>query len=925
MKESGRGQSLKEKAASSRMNIADKPSLKDAGKEIRLNLFVQLCATCGILLLYVFLRTKLPWIYCANTKRSKSHPAERYSGKLDWIVPVFTISDSDFFNLVGFDAFLFIETLKLLFLIFLFLSLTVFPCLGAYYYYFGRDGEELDLLMRVSLLPMPKSHRTANAIAPSVCIWVVSFAVIYFLYMFYRKYVILRQIHLKDRTFSKSIPSIKRIAGEFDSVSEALREIYLPSKTVLIRNLPTFVLGREDLVKYLEELGVSVKPTECHVVINTKALKFLVEQRQETIRLLEMDLQLVLLEINKLSLDSDLFQNTVEGYDPSIDLISNAIAWQKTSGTNFKKSTEDFRVFGTGSQNKKQRKKKQKEVTRVIKKLFFCEFLEKLSPKITTINKRVKNYISTIETLNKKIGKERELAAKSAATGAESIPRLVKQNKPYDSYDIDRNEPIFFSFRNVLRPRASYTSFIRSMPVGTKNGFLTFSTAEEANVLKISFIGTSIFSCKAIEAPPPSEIIWPALIESEATRILKKFIGSVCTFFFVSLFIIFVFLVSTLININTFDSIVSWVNPQLEAITKQPTFRAAFQAILMPLVYSVLLSLAPTAIESICLFEGSISHSELQRRFGEKYSFFLFVNGFLVLIFGATIVSFITREKEDASIFSVISVPVVSSSIFFLNTLIQKTFTTMALFLVEPGRILAYLLSNLLEGIRTRRDEIESIEPAKINFGYLYPQIFLMFPMVLIYTVVCPWFILFGALHFFGAFIVFKTLFMYSHISNIESGGEHWPSLCSNFFYSLITFQIITVFLFLSLRQYVVFGLVIPLIIITVGIGRNFKDVMSKKCNFLPNSHKEIEENTKFVKRLSNTRTEEIKKWQECEFVEKDLLVLSKKAKKPAGGSYIYKDHSLLPASTSAVLPQWFYTTFLYLKKNGSREVFKSD
>ncbi|KAI5189807.1 calcium permeable stress-gated cation channel [Nematocida sp. AWRm77] len=904
------------------VNLASKPSLKDAENAITLNIKVQLCVSTSLFVAFLILRRKLPWMYCANPKRSKKHPAAGYTGVTNWIVPVFSISDSVFFNLVGFDAFLFIETLKLLFLIFLVLSLVVFPALGAYYYFFGQSEEALHFLMQISLLPMPGSQRVANGILPAVSMWVISCGVMYFLYTFYRKYVILRQMHLKDRSFSKSTPSIKRLADDLESVTQALKNINIPSRTVLLQNLPCFIGNKEELLEYLEQLNLGVHPVECYVVVNTKPLEQLIYQRTKLIQDLEMEFQLFFLYLNRLSIDSNFFANTVRGYDNGIDLISNAIAWHESSERPKSPLLDTLEDPGKLS-TKQQQQKKQKAVTQMVKLFLSSPLIGTLQAQDAKIStERLAAGLEKIDLLNRKIGKERKRASKPLLNTSD-ISALVKSSKTHDVYEREKNEHIFLSLSSILKIGSSYKEFMQSIPLDTKNGFVTLSTIEEANLLKISFIGTGTFSCKAIEAPPADEIIWPALTESEAERMLRKLLGALTTFFFVTLFIIFVFLTSTLINIQTFDKIVYWVNPHLEAITKKASFRQTFQAILMPFVYSTLLSLAPTALESICLFEGSISHTEQQKNFGRKYSFFLFVNGFLALIFGTTLASLINSEKEKNGIFVTMSVPVVSSSIFFLNMLIQKTFTGMVLCLLEPGRILTRVLSMLLGGIQTRRKEIEEIEPKKINFGYLYPQVFLTFPMVLIYSVMCPVFILFGALHFFGAYIVYKTLFLYSHVSDIESGGEHWPSLCTNFFYSLVTFQVITIVHFLSLKQYVFLFVTVPLLIITVGVGKNFGSSMEKKCNYLPSSHKEVQESVKFANRLSSIRKEEIKHWVESSLVEKELFLFTKKAKpSEARDSYVYKDLSMHPASSSAILPQWFYTTLCYLQQNGDPDVY---
>ncbi|KAI5171755.1 calcium permeable stress-gated cation channel [Nematocida sp. LUAm3] len=893
---------MEDKEKEINLDLAPKQSLDEADGAIRMNLFIQAGMAFGLFLLFIFLRRKMPWVYCTNTKSSPTHPARAYTGWLNWLIPVMTISDVEFFDLVGFDAFLFIETLKLLGIIFLLLSFILIPLLGAYYSLFG-GGKVTQFLVRISLLTLPNNHRNANAIIPGICTWVVSLGILYFFYMFYRRYIILRQLHLRDRSFSKSTPSIRRLVNEMHSVHKALEEIDLPSRTVLIRNIPAKINGKAAFLEYLKALDlVTESIEECFVVMNTKQLEKLIRRRKETIFKLEKEFQVLFMQMNVLSLEKDFYAKHIQSYDLGMDLISNAIAWSARNP-------------------EKEEKNPEKRIKELVSRFISSECVSSLSKENQKISiEKIRECMNTIKALNREIHEEREKAKKVEMP--DNVEILLDEKALHDAYEIDRMKPIFFSIWNILHLWRLYREFSQSIPKETRCGFVTFTTVEAANSMKMSLIGTGVFSCKAIEAPAPEEIIWYTLSEPEPARLFRKFVGAVITFVFVVFFMIFVFLVSSLINISTFDHIVMWVNPQLQAITSTPGFRSTFQAILIPSLYSFFLSLAPVALNAICLFEGSMSHTHFQKNFGKKYLFFLFVNGFLGLIFSTTMVSILDREKEQTDIFEMISIPVVSSSIFFLNTLIQKTFFGLMMVLIEPGRIFFRLVENFLGGIRTRREEIDSYQPERINFGYHYPQVFLTFPMVLIYTVICPPFFLIGALYFLGAYLVYKTLFMYSHVSDTESGGGHWSLLCSSIFYSLLTFQVINIAHFLALRQYVILVFIVPLLVITVGMWQSFQNIFQERFNYLPSSSKELEEGSRFMYKVSLMRREQIKEWKESQTIEKDVLTLTKETINTRKDSYIYRDLSFLPSSCSAILPKWFYATIRYLVANGDNDIF---
>ncbi|KAI5186321.1 calcium permeable stress-gated cation channel [Nematocida homosporus] len=895
----------KKEETKERMDIVNKISLSDADSAIKVNLLLQLGLGAGAFIGFVLLRKRMPWIYCANTKSSKTHPARMYQGILSWIIPVVTISDIEFFDLVGFDAFLFTETLKLLGMIFTVLAILLVPVLGAYYALFG-GGKETQLLLRLSILRTKESGRSVNGIIPGISTWVVTLVVLYFLYMFYRKYIILRQLHLRDRSFSKSTPSIRRLAAEMHSVKKALNEIDLPSRSVLLRNLPSHIKNKDGLLDYLTMLNLGIAPEECHVVLNTKELERLLSRKREMIYCLEQEIQQQFIRINTLSLQNNFFAECVDNYDPDMDLISNAIQW--------------------GRRHKKDVKKVKAESVQEMFQTFcsspFLGHLAQFNPKIGA--DKIRDYMHTIESLSAAIDEERSRKMSQIEDKQLLLPDVAEKSL-HDPYALEREKPIFFSFGSMLHVMRQYREFSSGFPKETRSAFVTFHNAEGANAMKMALIGTGTFSCKAVEAPPPEELIWPTLSDPEPARIVRQFAGSIVTFVFVVFFVFFVFLVSSLINLSTFDKIVSWINPDLQAITQTREFRASFHAIFVPSVYSLFLALAPSAINAICLFEGNISHTEFQKNFGRKYSLFLFMNGFLAFIFSTTLIAIIDNKKAKQSVFESISVPVVVSSTFFLNTLIQKTFFGLMFTLLEPKRVFFRLVSHFLGGVRTRREEIEDIQPERINFGYYYPQVFLTFPMVLIYTVICPVFFILGAIHFMLSFLVYKSLFMYSHTSDLESGGGHWPMLCGSIFYALITFQVINIAHFLAMRQYVILLFVVPLVVITVGIGQSFNKIMKQRCNYLPNSAKELEEGANFMYKISLMRREVIKNWKESSQVEKVFLNLNhtKRSLFFTKEPYIYKDLSLLPSSSAAILPNWFCTVLCYLQAEGDSTIFR--
>ncbi|KAH9386360.1 calcium permeable stress-gated cation channel [Nematocida major] len=903
---------MPKKTTRNTMDLVSKPSLLEADNTIRLNLMVQLITAAVVLCVFLACRAKIPWLYSTNPMRCKKHPAAPYTGLFNWVVPVFTIKDMALLELIGFDAFLFIETLKLLGIVFLVLSLALMPLLGSYYFFFAKSEMKLQLIMRLSLLSMPYSPRYANCIVPCLAAWVITLIIVYFLFSFYRKYVILRQIHIRDRVFSKSTPSIKKSLDEMKSLSSTLECINICTKTVLICNLPHFINNKQDLQTYLNTLGLKEPIENAHIILDTKKLEMLVEKKKKKLLELEAELQKFFILLNRASIDTEFFSEHIDHYDSSLDLISNAIVWKKESAAG---------------------RARRKGATDALMEKALCgrffEVLDRIYPgkakfNISECMKQIKDLTDLIEVERKKsahstLSSTQALESLSEVAGCDENPEL------HDKYNLYEQTSIFVQASSVFNIRQAYTSLSKTIPLRTKSGFVTFKTSEQASILRMSLIGSGAFSCRALEAPPPDQIVWSTLTDSPMERALRKLAASIVTVVFVSVFILLVFFVSTLINIDAFYSIIRAINPELNVIAETPKFRKAFQGIVVPTVYSNFLSIAPAVLKVICTLEGSISYIEFQKSFGRKYSIFLFINGFLVLIFGTTIASLVyNRRQATIDIMGLVSTPVVSSSVFFFNLLIHKTFGELTMQLLDIGGLVSWCVTYVLGGVYTRRQEVQRFESHPANFGSMYPRVFLLFPMVLIYSIICPLFMLLGCLYFFGSFVVFKYLFIYSYVSDVESGGEHWPSLFMNIFGSLVFLQTITATYFASQKQYIALGLILPLVIITVSVWKSFSELIQKNCYYLPNNTLESKQSHTSIKKLFLSRKDQILNWTESSAVKKDTYFLYKEKvlANPDELPYIYKDFSFLPSIASIIVPNWFYTTLMYIRENGDDALF---
>lgn len=79
----------------------------------------------------------------------------------------------------------------------------------------------------------------------------------------------------------------------------------------------------------------------------------------------------------------------------------------------------------------------------------------------------------------------------------------------------------------------------------------------------------------------------------------------------------------------------------------------------------------------------------------------------------------------------------------------------MPLQLLNLGVIIPHFFLRLFV-TRTPRDFAELNAPPMINYGVVYPQSILIFTIVLLYSVVQPLILIFGAIYFGMAYVVYK-------------------------------------------------------------------------------------------------------------------------------------------------------------------------
>lgn len=139
-----------------------------------------------------------------------------------------------------------------------------------------------------------------------------------------------------------------------------------------------------------------------------------------------------------------------------------------------------------------------------------------------------------------------------------------------------------------------------------------------------------------------------------------------------------------------------------------------------------------------------------------------------------------------------------------------------------------------------------------INYGIVYPQAILIFVITILYSVVQPLIVVFGAIYFGIAYIVYKYKLLFGKSTYpigigivrtntfavfykpYESQGQAWPLTFVRLVWGIIIFQIFMIGI-LTLRQcYIMSSLLVPLVLATATwswyIHKTFRPLSSAVC-----------------------------------------------------------------------------------------------
>ncbi|KAM0688013.1 hypothetical protein COBT_000735 [Conglomerata obtusa] len=885
------------------------PDINESDKAIMINLGIQLIIAIGSIILLLSVRRRLLWLYSPNTKNKKNHPASLNTNtRFSWISPIFAINDVTLISIIGLDSFMMLQTLKLLYRIFFIIGLLSVPLL-LYYFYGSKNVFEEQIFVRLSIQNVDR-HRTYYV--PLLFVYIITFFIFYMIYVYYKKFISLRQAYIRSPAILSPLSNLKRMSISHDNYLEMIN---IASKSVVLFRIPNFIDTDEELRVFVEALGCGTIEN-CVLVQDTRGLEQLTDERdclvrdiereiermyrniyEEIVKRSENDLEFknIIEEIESIDIlreqekideflknngkgddngkddDKDKSKNESKNENNSNNINSNNINTNNTnnnqpnnSNNNQPNTTNNNQP--NNSNNVNNNMMSEREITVLARKLLYSKNkyikryknIDSLTYKMKKLEKVQNNLSEEIIKLNNKPEKHKP---------EEEIINLMNENNfMYTRMNFDEDIS-FFSFRQILHFQKNAHLFTLDLPVYTRTAFITFTEPKAAQLLAQCLISSKVFSCQAHPAPAPNDVIWENINRGEVITYLKTIVG---TLIFIGLNLIFytlVFGLSSLIQLERLEQ----AFPAITVITQYSFIRSSFNGFVTPLIFNMLLATAPFILTIITYYEGVYSYSGLYLRLMERYGIFLVFNGFLALLFSSTfygmIIDFARGQAVFADFAKEFAKGLITLSVFFTNAIIQRMIMGNVIVALKPVKLfLEWFADGICKTfgtVRPRRSRVEAQSPESANFGIIYPNVLLILPMALAYGVISPLMLFVAALYFVTTYIIYKEEFIYALGNNYETGGNYWDGVTNQIINSLYIFQCSTICTFLVNKKRLEIVFIAPLIVMTYMYKNALNTMFSKSIKYYPLNEQEEIYTDEFTSKVIIQRKQAVIDWDE--------------------------------------------------------------
>ncbi len=551
----------------------------------------------------------------------------------------------------------------------------------------------------------------------------------------------------------------------------------IPARTVEIRDLPAHLRDEKALAEYFENMDMPVESTA--VVRNTEGLSRLLNQRSQALQQLEKTW------VGWLGNPTD-----AQGYDPEkIMLLAAANA-----------NHDDL---------------PSSDVTDDL-------------VRISVDDDRPPRGSDDLES-SRLLGSR---ATNTGLIGADTIrthrPRPTIRSQWWNPFSekvdaIDELTRRFNAVDRAVRRRRKTGRF-----PGGNVGFVTFESAASAQIASQTVHYPIPAYCATSMAQEPRDIIWSNIDLSNNDRRVRQVLVSI---FMVAVLVFYipplVFLAS-FVSPGAIKKYAPWLDRLLDTDQR---LRALVQNNLPSLVVIGFNALLPLVLEYSSYLQGLKARSLVEYSLLKKYYLFLMVSVVFIFLIATTAWGVLQELAENPMrVIDKFAASLPKARFFSLSYVILQGLALQPLQLLQlPTLILRGFYRLFLT--RTPREFAELNAPPTLAMGNVYPQALLIFTLCILYSIVSPLIVIFGAIYFGIAYVVNKYKLLYVFYKPYESQGQAWPISASRCIWALVLFHIFQFSLFSVRKELWMSTGLIPLIIFTFWFNGHLETTFGPLTN----------------------------------------------------------------------------------------------
>ncbi|KAK7686413.1 hypothetical protein QCA50_010637 [Cerrena zonata] len=345
----------------------------------------------------------------------------------------------------------------------------------------------------------------------------------------------------------------------------------------------------------------------------------------------------------------------------------------------------------------------------------------------------------------------------------------------------------------------------------TDTAFVTFEKMSSAQIAVQTAHAPSPGQCVTYLAPEARDIVWQSIGLSVGTRRARELVVLASMALLLFSWILPISALAGLLSYEEIKKTMPWLG---ELIDSNPKILAIVQNAIPSILIISINALLPFLLEGLTYAQGYPARSWIEYSLLKKYFLFLLTSVVFIFLVVSTYWQLVRDfANSPAKIPEKLAeaLQVGRARHFFLSYVMLQGIGIMPLQLLNLGVLIPRMFYRLFI-TRTPRDFAELNAPPMINYGVVYPQAILIFVITLLYSVIQPLIVIFGAVYFGVGYVVYKYKLLFVFYKPYESQGQAWPITFIRLIWGVVIFITFMIGIFILRSSYILSFLLTPLL-----------------------------------------------------------------------------------------------------------------